>query len=107
MNPKASIAGDLGGDPDIGGKSVYDVGSLSLIIHIFIGGDITSESKPPPSDDVDVGTPDFCSDYHFFSNKFCDNLYADAFFDTVETLQNNLTLVTDTAVPTSGDDDEA
>ena len=58
VNPIASISSDLGGDPDIGQNSVYDVGSLRLTSHFFIGGAITSETKPPTSDDVDDGATD-------------------------------------------------
>ena len=59
VNPKSIMAADHGGNPDIGGNSAYDVSSLSLVGPLFISGSVTSESKPPTSDDVDVGAPDF------------------------------------------------
>ena len=36
--------------------------------HLFIVGAVTSDSKPPISDDVDVVAPDLCTDDLFFSN---------------------------------------
>ena len=107
VNPIASISSDLGGDPDIGQNSVYDVGSLRLTSHFFIGGAITSETKPPTSDDVDVGAPDFWYEDIFFGDEFCDKLDDDAFYDAVETLHKTGTLATDATVPTSGDEDES
>ena len=50
------MAADIGGNPEIGGNSFYGGRSLSLMGHIFIGGSVNYESKPPASDDVDVGT---------------------------------------------------
>ena len=35
------MASHLGGNPEIGGDSVYDDGFLSLMGHLFIGGAIT------------------------------------------------------------------
>ena len=55
INPKASMAADLGGDLYIGCESVYDGVSLSLMGHLFIGSAVNYESKPPTLDDVDVG----------------------------------------------------
>ena len=77
VNPKSIMAADLGGDPHIGGNSVYYGGSLSLMDHIFIGCVVTYESEPPTSNDVDVGAPDFCSDELLFSNEFSNKLDAD------------------------------
>ena len=100
------MSADLVDNPEIGGNSVYDDGSLSLMGHIFIGGAVTSESKPPTSDDVYIGAPDFLSDDIFFSNEFRKNLYADEFYDAVKTLHKTGTLATDSAAPTSGDEDK-
>ena len=72
VNPKSSMAGDLGGNHDIGGNSVYDDGPLSLVGQLFIGGTVTSESNPNASDDVYVGAPEFCSDDLFFSDELRD-----------------------------------
>ena len=81
VNLKSNIAADLGGDPGIGGDSVYDGVSLSLMGHLFIGGDITSESKTYTSNDVYVGAPEFYSDDLFFRYDFRDKLDADVFYD--------------------------
>ena len=74
---------------------------------LFIGGDITSESNPPTPDDVDVRALDFCSDDIFFSDDFRNKLDADAFYDVVENLHKTGTLATESAVPTSVNEDEA
>ena len=92
------MAEDIGGDPDIGGDSVYDGGSLILMGDLFIGGAVTSYSKPPTSYDLGSVTPDFCSDDIFFSNYFCDKLDYDAFYYLVESLHKTGTLATYTAV---------
>ena len=42
VNTKSSMESDLGGDPGIGGDSVYDVGYFSLMGQLFIGGAVTS-----------------------------------------------------------------
>ena len=107
FNTKASMAADLGGDPNIGGNSAYGGSSLSLMGHIFIGGAVNSESEPPTSDDVYVGAPYFCFDDIFFRDDFFNKLYDAAFYDAVETLHKNVTLATDTAVSTSADEAEA
>ena len=59
FNTKPSMSADLGVDPEIGGDSVYDSRSLRLMVHILIGGVVTSESKPTTSNDVDVDAPEF------------------------------------------------
>ena len=59
VTPKSIKAADLGGNPNIGGDSLYDNVSLSLLGHLFIGGAITYESKPPTSNYTDFGAPDF------------------------------------------------
>ena len=90
---------DLGGDPGILGRSVYDGGSLRLVGHLFIGGAVTSESMPPTSNDIDFGAPDFCSDDLFFGNEFRNKLDSNVFYGAVKTLHKTGTLTTDTAVP--------
>ena len=47
INKMSIMAEYLGGDIDIGGNSVYYGVSISLMGHIFIGGDVTSESITP------------------------------------------------------------
>ena len=49
--------------------------------HLFIGDVVTCESKPPTSNYVDVGAPDFWYDGLFFSNEFHNNLDADVFYE--------------------------
>ena len=100
------MSADLGGDPDIVGNLVYHGRSLSLVYQFWIGGAVDSESNPPSSFDIDVGNTDICTDDLFFSNKFCDNLYYDVFYDAVKTLHKNGTLATYAAVPTHGDEYE-
>ena len=100
------MAADLGDNPDIGGDSVFDYGYLSLMGQLFICGFVTSESKPSTLDDVDVGAPDFCSGYLFFSNDFQNKLYDDAFYEAVNNVHKTGTLATDAAVSTPGNEDE-
>ena len=59
VNTKSRMEADLGGNPKIGGGSVYDGGTHSLMGHLFIGGAVTSKSKPTTSNDVVVGSPYF------------------------------------------------
>ena len=105
VNPKASIESGLGGDPDIGFNSVYDCGSLGLVVHLFIGDAITSESNPSTQYGVDVGAPYFWSDDLFFGNNYREKLDANSFYDAVQTLHKTGTLANDDAVPTSGGED--
>ena len=88
------MSADLEGDLDIGGDSAYDGGSLILMGHIFIGSAITSESKSPTSDDVDVGSPDFCADDLFFRDDLRDKIEADVLYDEVDTIHNTVALTT-------------
>ena len=101
------MAADHGGNPDIGGNSAYDVSSLSIVGPLFISGSVTSESKPPTSDDVDVGAPDFWSDDLLFNDDYCDKLDDYAFYDTVKILDKTGTLANDSVITTSCDEDEA
>ena len=103
-NLKASMAADLGGDPGIRGYSVYDGESLSLMVHIFIGGAVTSKFKHPITNDVDVGATDFCSGGLFFGYELHDKLDYDALYDAVEILHKTETIATYTAIPTPGDE---
>ena len=102
--PKSSMEADLGGYIFIGGESVYDGVSLSITVHLFIGGDVTSGSKPPIPDDIDVGAPDLCSYDLFFGNDIQDKLDYDAFYDAVETDHNTGALATDTKVTTPSEE---
>ena len=72
--------------------------------HLFIGNAVNSGSKPPTSDDVDVGAPNLCSYDLFFSNDIFGNLEADTFYNTVETLHKNGTLTNDTKAKKPGDE---
>ena len=100
VDPKAIIAAYIGGYIDIEGDSVYDGGSISLMVHLFIVGVSNSESNPPTLDDVDSGTPGLFSDELFFSNEFRKKLEADAFYDAFVTLHKTVTITTDTEVTT-------
>ena len=100
---KASMLVGVGGDPDIGGDPVYDGGSLSLMVDLFIGGSVTYESNTPTPNDVDVGAPDFCSNDPFFIDEFRNNLDADEFYDAVETIHKTGKLATDTTISTPGE----
>ena len=104
VNPKSSMAEYLEVDPEIGSDSAYDGGYLSHMGYLFIGGTVTSQSKSPTSDDVDVGAPDFFSYDLFFICELCSKLEADAFYDAVENLHKTGTLAIDTKVTPPGDE---
>ena len=74
------------------------------MVHLFIGGAVTSESNTPTSNDVDFGAPDFWSDELFFRDEVRNKLDADMFYDAVETLHKNATLATDNTVIIPGDE---
>ena len=99
------MAAELGGNPVIVGNPDYGGGSLRLMGHIFMCDSVTSESRPPTPDDIDIGTPDFCSGDIFFKYEFREKLDADEFYDTLEFLHKTRTLATDDAVTTSGYED--
>ena len=104
VNPKAIMEAEFGGYPCIVGNSVYYGVSLIIMGHFFIGGAVTSESNPPTSNDVDVGSPDSWYYDIFFSDEFRDKLDAYVFYESVKNLHNNVALTNDTAVPTPVDE---
>ena len=91
-------------ETNFGYNSSYDGGSLSLIVHLFLGVSFPSLSKPPKSDNVRVYTPDFRYYYLFFSDDFHHKLiYLDELYYSVDIIHNNGTLATDATVTTYGD----
>ena len=72
--------------------------------HLFIGGAVTYEPKPPTLNDLYVGAPDFCYNYLLFGDEFRDKLDAEDFYDAVKTLHKTGTIADDSTVPTPGNE---